>query len=93
MSNYLASGQINIDEVGVAKQGPTNVGVGWYYIGGKPGNTGNVAVGNDGNGDVTINNGFVLDAGQFITYFGDIADLWFDGDTADDDVCWFKYRK
>ena len=93
MANYLASGQINIDEVGVAQQGPSNVGVGHFYINAHPANSGNVALGNDGNGDVTITNGYVLDAGQGLDYYGELSDLWFDGDTANDDVCWLKSRR
>jgi hypothetical protein len=53
-------------------------------------NTGAVAVGNDGGGDVTMSNGFRLQAGEVIpfAYVGSLASLYVDSEVNGEGVCW-----
>lgn len=90
------SGQITVSTAGTAEQGPSTPEGAEFMLKAHPGNTGNVAVGNDGNDDVTMSNGMVLAPGDviFATFFGGFANalnaLWFDADNDGDVICWLK---
>jgi proline racemase len=53
-------------------------------------NTGIIAIGNDGAGDVTASNGFRLAAGDQITfeYIGNLGILWIDSTVNGEGVSW-----
>ncbi len=53
-------------------------------------NTGVVAVGNDGAGDVTVSNGLRLAAGDSLVFefVGSLASLWLDSAVNGEGVCW-----
>jgi len=53
-------------------------------------NTGIVAVGNDGAGDVTVSNGLRLEAGDVVVfeYVGSLATLWLDSAVNGEGVSW-----
>jgi hypothetical protein len=53
-------------------------------------NTGVVAVGNDGAGDVTVSNGMRLAAGDVIvfSYVGNLASIWVDSAVNGEGVAW-----
>lgn len=81
------SRQITIASAGTAQQGP-DTPPGLYVIGGHPSNTGNVCFGNDGLGDVTMSNGFVLGPGTNMpVQVYTLSSFWFDADNDDDVVC------
>src|SRR3990167_2451232 len=81
------TGQINIPTPGTAVQGPDVALTNGVFVKAHPANTGNVAVGNDGSDDVTMTNGFVLDAGEIILIqVANLNELWFDAATGGDDL-------
>jgi hypothetical protein len=53
-------------------------------------NTGIVAIGNDGNNDVTTSNGLRLAAGESIVFefVGNLADLWLNSAISGEGVSW-----
>lgn len=53
-------------------------------------NTGRVAIGNDGGGDVTTENGFLLSAGEVIifAFVGNLASLLIDAEQDNEGVSW-----
>jgi hypothetical protein len=53
-------------------------------------NTGVVAIGNDGAGDVTLSNGLRLSAGESVVFefLGDLASLMLDAAVNGEGVCW-----
>ena len=53
-------------------------------------NTGIVAIGNDGAGDVTLSNGLHLAAGDMVVfeYVGNLASLWLDSAVNGEGVSW-----
>ena len=53
-------------------------------------NTGFVAIGSDGAGDVTLSNGLRLDAGEVIVFsnVGDLFNLWLDAGVSGEGVSW-----
>ena len=53
-------------------------------------NTGSIAIGNDGNNDVSMTNGLIMDeADPPIPVVCRLSDLYVDADTNDDVLCWF----
>jgi len=55
-----------------------------------PGNTGNVAIGNDGANDVTLQNGLVLGPGQEVRlgWVGSLGSIWLDAAVNGEGVAW-----
>ncbi|MCC6957972.1 MAG: hypothetical protein IT316_14325 [Anaerolineales bacterium] len=55
-----------------------------------PGNTGSVAIGNDGSNDVTTANGLLLAAGESVvfSYVSTLAQLYVDAAVNGEGVCW-----
>ena len=53
-------------------------------------NTGVVALGNDGSGDVTLSNGLRLEAGELVVfeYVGELASLYLDAEVNGEGVSW-----
>jgi hypothetical protein len=89
-----ASGQITVTTAGTAVQGPATE-PGDYLIRGMPANTGAyVYFGNDGAGDVSSSNGYVLGSGeQAVVHVGSLNELFFDVTTNGDKLAWFKMDK
>ena len=85
------SGQITVTTAGTAVQGPATE-AGDYLIRGMPGNSGAyVYFGNDGAGDVSALNGYVLGSGeQAVLHVGSLSNLWFDVTTNGDKLAWIK---
>lgn len=93
------SAQVNVDAAGTAEQIVTATTlVRSVILKALAANTGLIYVGNDGAGDVTSANGFVLDKGEVIMVKADeaakggdsrfdLSTLWVDADTAGDDLC------
>lgn len=90
------SGQITVVSAGTAVQGPSSPSGLKFVIKGHPDNAGNVAFGNDGSDDITMDNGMVLAPGEKVeaTFFGGYDNalnaMWFNADTGSDVVCWLK---
>ena len=97
MANQL-SGQITVGTAGTAVQGPTTPSGKEFWIKAHPGNAGSVAFGNDGSDDITMDNGYVLAAGDQVkaTFFGGAANalsaMYFDVANDGDKFCWIKVR-
>ncbi len=89
MTTY--SGAITVTTAGTAVQGTAGLGAGKFYIRAYPANAGNVFVGNDGAGDVTDDNGYVLEPGDAVTFVGELASLWFDAASDGDTLRWLRY--
>ncbi len=55
-------------------------------------NTGIVALGNDGAGDVTVSNGLRLSAGETVVFswVGSLAELWLDSAVNGEGVSWIQ---
>lgn len=85
------SGQITVTTAGTAVQGPASI-AGDYLIRGMPANSGAyVYFGNDGAGDVSSLNGYVLGSGeQAVVHVNSLSDLWFDVTTNGDKLAWFR---
>lgn len=88
------SGQITVTTAGSAVQGPEGPG-GEFILKAHPDNTGAVYVGNDGAGDVDLNNGFVLQPGAVLVlsetrYWASegLSNIWFDAETNGNKICW-----
>lgn len=90
MANALRSGQITVTTAGTAVTYAGAAGYGTFAIMGHASNTGIVVVGNDGAGDVTTTNGFVLSETAPLIFTGVLSDLYFDAATNGDKVVWFK---
>ncbi len=88
-----SSGQITVTTAGTAVQGPSTE-PGDYLIRGMPANSGAyVYFGNDGAGDVSSSNGYVLGSGeQAVVHVNSLSDLWFDVTTNGDKLAWFKMQ-
>ena len=84
-------GQITVTTAGTAVQGPDVTLTNGVWIKALPENTGNVACGNDGADDITMSNGFVLEAGDLILeQVSNLNELWFDSAENLDGFCWSK---
>lgn len=84
------SGQIKVTTAGTAVRGTDMVGHFWA-IGGAPGNTKEIYVGNDGEGDVSSTTGFGLKAGEFIYLkANNLNELWFDAAESGESACWLR---
>jgi hypothetical protein len=92
------TGQITVGTAGTAVQGPSTPSGIEFVIKGHPGNAGSVAFGNDGSDDVTMDNGYVLAAGDEVraTFFGGadnaLSAMYFDVANNGDKFCWIKVR-
>ena len=86
----IRSGQVTVAAAGTAQQVGTDEGERLYYFRADPDNTGSIAIGNDGNNDVSMTNGLILDeADPPIPVVCRLSDLYVDADTNDDVLCWF----
>lgn len=92
------TGQITVSSAGTAEQGPSSPSGREFIICALPGNSGNVALGNDGSDDVTMSNGLVLSSGTCVTVTfqggapNALSAMWFDAATGGDGFSWFKLR-
>ena len=87
----VLSGQKTVATAGTAVQASTDTTVRDYMLRANPGNTGNIAIGNDGANDVTVNNGLVLaKTDPPIPFRGSLSDVWVDAATNGDKLCWFR---
>jgi proline racemase len=84
------SGQKTVTTAGTAVQLGTQSIQGPLMVKALDTNTGVVAVGNDGAGDVTVSNGFRLLKGESIEFefVGSLATLWLDSSVNGEGVCW-----
>ena len=83
----VRSGQKTVSIAGTAEALGTTLSIISVTIKAKAANTNNVYVGNDGAGDITSSNGYVLDAGETVTIDTDnLADIWLDVDTGGEGV-------
>ena len=89
--DVVISGQITVATAGTAVQGPNIPLDNGAWVKALPGNTGNVAYGNDGADDVTMLNGYVLAAGDpDLAQVTNLNELWFDSAEDGDKFCWKK---
>lgn len=90
------TGQITVGTAGTAVQGPSTPPGREFIIKAHPGNAGSAAFGNDGSDDVTMDNGYVMAAGEKarVTFFGGAANalsaMYFDVANNGDKFCWIK---
>jgi hypothetical protein len=84
------SGQKTVTTAGTAVQLGTLDIFGALMIKALDTNTGVVALGNDGAGDVTVSNGLRLEAGDVIVfdYAGNLSSLWLDSAVNGEGVSW-----
>ncbi len=84
------SGQKTVTTAGTAVQLGTQLIQGPLLVKALDTNTGVVAVGNDGAGDVTVSNGLRLAANQEICFewVGSLATLWLDSAVNGEGVSW-----
>jgi hypothetical protein len=84
------SGQNTVAAAGTAEQLGTQDIFGPLMVKALDTNTGIVAVGNDGAGDVTVANGMRLAAGDVIvfSYVGNLASIWIDSAVNGEGVAW-----
>jgi hypothetical protein len=84
------SGQNTVAAAGTAEQLGTQNIFGPLMVKALDTNTGIVAVGNDGAGDVTVANGMRLAAGDVIvfSYVGNLASIWIDSAVNGEGVAW-----
>lgn len=84
------SGQTVVAAAGTAVQIGTQNIFGALMVKALDTNTGIVAVGNDGAGDVTVANGMRLAAGDVIvfSYVGNLASIWVDSAVNGEGVAW-----
>jgi len=84
-------GQITVTTAGTAVQGPDVALVNGVFINSHPSNTGLIAVGNDGTGDITTTNGYILGAGSAdLWQVQNLNQLWFDASVNGEKACWHK---
>ena len=86
------SGQIIVVTAGTAVQGPTAVQGRKFLLSAPVGNTGEVYVGNDGAGDITNLNGFVVPEGSpvEISVVRTLGELFFDALNSGDVISWIR---
>ena len=84
------SGQKTVTTAGTAVQLGTQDILGPLMLKALDTNTGVVALGNDGAGDVTVSNGLRLEAGDVIifNYVGNLGSLWLDAGVNGEGVSW-----
>jgi hypothetical protein len=84
------SGQKTVAAAGTAEQLGTQDIFGPLMVKALDTNTGIVAVGNDGAGDVTVANGMRLAAGDVIvfSYVGNMASIWIDSAVNGEGIAW-----
>lgn len=84
------SGQKTVSAAGTAEVLGNQLVNGPLMVSALLGNTNPVVVGNDGSNDVTLTNGVLLAAGDFIVFdfVGNLASLWVDVTTNDEGVAW-----
>jgi hypothetical protein len=84
------SGQTTVAAAGTAVVLGTQNNFGALMVKALDTNTGIVAVGNDGAGDVTVANGMRLAAGDVIvfSYVGNLASIWVDSAVNGEGVAW-----
>lgn len=85
-----ASGQKTVTAAGSAVQLGTQEVLGPLLVKALDTNTGVIAIGNDGAGDVTLSNGLRLAAGEAIVfeYVGNLASLWIDASVNGEGAAW-----
>jgi len=85
----VVSGQKKVATAGTAVQVSTNTAVRKYILRALPGNTGNIAIGNDGNDDVTMSNGLVLKPEDPpMKFCGRLSEMWMDAANNGDGISW-----
>lgn len=86
------SGQITVSIAGTAVAGPDVALTNGAWVMAHPSNAGLVAYGNDGNDDVTMNNGIVLDKGKMgpPLQVANLNQIYFDSANNGDKFCWIK---
>lgn len=86
----IRSGQVTVTTAGTAVQVGTDEKERLYYFRAVQGNTGLIAIGNDGDGDVTMSNGLILaQADAPISVFCRLSDLYVDAASNGDKLSWF----
>ena len=87
----VLSGQKSVTTAGTAVQAGTDETVRNYMLRAEPSNTGDIFIGNDGDGDVTAANGLALaKTDPPIPFRGRLSDLWVDADNNGDTLCWMR---
>lgn len=84
------SGQKNVSSAGTAVQLGQQAINGGLLVKALDSNSGVVALGNDGSGDVSLSSGLRLQAGEVVVFafVGDLASLWLDAANNGEGVCW-----
>ena len=86
----IRSGQVEVATAGTAVQAGTDEKERLYWFRADQANTGNIAIGNDGDDDVTMSNGLVLaTADSPICVRCRLSDLYVDAANDGDKLCWF----
>lgn len=88
MSDRL-SGQVTVSGAGTAVQFPDVSGQ-RFVMRAHPGNTGTVAIGNDGAGSVSTSTGFLMEAGDAVEFTGTLAEVFANSGAANDRVTWLR---
>ncbi len=83
------SGQIAVTTAGTAVVGTTVQGT-LFALQADPANTGEIWVGNDGANDISVSEGFPLNAAGpgIILAVNNLNELWFDASVSGEIVCW-----
>ena len=90
----MRSGLIDVPAAGTAVQGPATPGAqnARFTLVAHPGNTGDIYVGNDGAGDVSVTTGVALAPGDQIQIsVPNLAEVWFDAENDGNDCTWIYY--
>lgn len=86
----IRSGQVTVASAGTAVQASTDTAERVYFLRAHPDNTGNIAIGNDGSDDVTVDNGLILkNTDPPIRVACRLSDIYVDVATGGDKLCWF----
>ena len=88
------SGQTTVTTAGSAVALGSQVINGALFVKALDTNTGIIAIGNDGAGDVTTSNGLRLDAGDTVVFefVGNLSGLWIDSAVNGEGVTWIALR-
>jgi len=86
----MKSGQLAIATAGTALRLGTEVIRGGLIVKALDTNTGVMAIGNDGNDDVTVSNGFRLLKGEYVQfkYVHSLGEIMVDASVNGEKVCW-----
>ena len=85
----ITSGQVAVEAAGTAVQVSTDASRRFYWFRADPDNTGAIAIGNDGDDDVTMTNGLILaKTDPPIELECKLSELYVDADNNDDVLCW-----